>query len=130
MSEPAFTGPPSGRPRLLHAAATTYAARVGFAVLSFVSVLITARALGAEGRGSVAFLTMVGFFTAQLATLGIFQADANIAAREPHLTRRLAGTSLGLAAVSGVTAAGIVALLIAVFPDVGAGSDPELVALV
>lgn len=130
MSEPAFTGPPSGRPRLLHAAATTYAARVGFAVLSFVSVLITARALGAEGRGSIAFLTMVGFFTAQLATLGIFQADANFAAREPHLTRSLAGTSLGLSAVFGVTAAGIVALLIAIFPAVGAGSDPALVAVV
>ena len=130
MSEPSFTGPASERPSLLRAAATTYAARTGFSVLSFVSVLITARVLGADGRGSVAFLTMVGFFTAQLATLGIFQADANIAAREPHLTRRLAGTSVGLAAVFGATAAGIVAVLIALFPDVGAGSDPGLIALV
>lgn len=130
MSGTAFTGPPSERPRLLRAVATTYAARIGFSLLSFVSVLITARVLGADGRGSVAFLTMVGFLTAQLATLGIFQADANIAAREPHLTRRLAGTSLGLAALFGSMAAGIVALLIAAFPAVGAGSDPELVALV
>ena len=130
MSETAFTGPPPERPRLMRAAATTYVARIGFAVLSFASVLITARALGADGRGSIAFLTMVGFFTAQLATLGIFQADANIAAREPHLTRSLAGTSLGLAAIFGSIAAGVVALLIAAFPAVGAGSDPELVALV
>ncbi len=130
MSERDFTGPPSERPRLLRSAATTYAARVAFSVLSFASVLITARALGADGRGSVAFLTMMGYLTAQLATLGIFQADANIAAREPQLTRRLAGTSLGLAALFGVTAAGIVALLIALFPAVGADSDPELIALV
>ena len=130
MSKTAFTGPESRRPRLLRAAATTYAARLGFAVLSFASVLITARALGADGRGGIAFLTMVGFLTAQLATLGIFQANANIAAKEPHLTRGLAGTSLGLAAVFGALAAGIVASLIAIFPAVGAGSDPELVALV
>ena len=130
MSDNASTGPESGRPRLLHAAATTYASRIGFAVLSFASVLITARALGAEGRGSIAFLTMVGFFTAQLATLGIFQADANFAAREPHLTRSLAGTSLVLSAIFGTVAAGIVALLIAVFPAVGADSEPALIALV
>ena len=130
MSEPASTRPPSELPRLARAVATTYAARIGFSVLSFLSVLITARILGAEGRGSVAFLTMVGFLTAQLASLGIFQANANLAAREPHLNRRLAGTSLGLAAVFGSTAAGIVALLIALFPAVGADSDPELVALV
>lgn len=130
MSETASTGPPSRRPRLLQAAATTYAARIGFAVLSFVSVLITARALGAEGRGSIAFLTMVGFFTAQLATLGIFQADANFAAREPHLTRSLAGTSLWLSAIFGSLAAGLVGLLIALFPAVGADSETELVVLV
>jgi O-antigen/teichoic acid export membrane protein len=114
----------------LHAAATTYAARVAFAILSFASVLITARSLGAEGRGSIAFLTMVGFFTAQLATLGIFQADANFAAREPHLTTRLAGTSLVLSAIFGTIAAGSVALLIALFPAVGAESNPKLIALV
>ncbi|MDQ2676168.1 MAG: oligosaccharide flippase family protein [Actinomycetota bacterium] len=130
MSDPAPIGPSSKRPPLLRAAATTYVARIGFAVLSFASVLITARVLGAEGRGSIAFLTMVGFFTAQLATLGIFQADANFAAREPHLTRSLAGTSLWLSAIFGSIAAGIVALLIAIFPAVGAGSDAALVALV
>ena len=127
MSE---TVPTGQRPPLMRAALTTYAARIGFSVLSFASVLITARALGAEGRGSIAFLTMVGFLTAQLATLGIFQANANIAAREPQLTRALAGTSVGLAMVFGAVAAGIVAALIALFPAVGAGSDTQLVALV
>jgi O-antigen/teichoic acid export membrane protein len=61
--------------------------------------------------------------------MGIFQADANFAAREPSLTRALAGTSLVLAAVFGSIAAAIVAALIALFPAVGADSDPALVAL-
>jgi O-antigen/teichoic acid export membrane protein len=130
MNQTTFTGPRSERPRLLRSAATTYAARICFSVLSFGSVLITARVLGVEGRGSVAFLTMMGFLTAQFATLGIFQADANFAAREPHLTRSLAGTSLGLSALLGSGAAGAVVLLITLFPAVGAGSEPELIALV
>jgi len=130
MSETGVTSPPPGRPPLLRAAATTYAARIAFAVLSFASVLITARALGPEGRGSIAFVMTAGYLTSQLATFGIFQADANIAAREPHLTRSLAGTSAGLSAIFGLIAAAVVAVLIAAFPDIGGGSKPEDLALV
>lgn len=114
--------PSRDRPPLLRAAATTYATRVTFAVLSFVSVLITARVLGAEGRGGVAFVMTLGYITSQLATFGIFQADANLAAREPHLTRSLAGTSVGLSALFGLTAAAVVGLLIVAFPAIGGGS--------
>jgi len=109
---------------------TTYATTVGVAVISFANVLITARVLGASGRGAVAFLTTVAFFTSQLATLGIFQADANLAASEPRLTRSLAGTSVVLSALFGGLAAGLVGLLIATFPAVGAGSEPGLIVLV
>ena len=118
------------RPAFLPAVLTTYATTFGVAVLSFGSVLITARVLGASGRGSVAFLTTMAILTSQLATLGIFQADANFAAREPHLTRALAGTSVVLSALFGWSAGGLVALLVAIFPAVGAGSDPGLIALV
>jgi O-antigen/teichoic acid export membrane protein len=118
------------RPAFLPAVLTTYATTLGVAVLSFGSVLITARVLGATGRGSVAFLTTMAFLTSQLATLGIFQADANIAAREPDLTRSLAGTSVVLSALFGWLAGGVVAALVAIFPAVGAGSEPGLIALV
>src|SRR5918994_409221 len=121
---------PPPRPPFLRSAVSTYATNIAVAALSFGSVLITARVLGASGRGSVAFLTTVAFLTSQLATFGIFQANANFAAREPHLTRSLAGTSLGLSALFGALAAGVVALLVAVFPAVGGGSDPELLILV
>jgi O-antigen/teichoic acid export membrane protein len=118
------------RPAFLRSALTTYATTVGVASLSFCNVLITARVLGASGRGSVAFLTTVAFLTSQFATFGIFQADANFAAREPQLTRSLAGTSLALSVVFGGLAAGLVALLITIFPAVGGGSDAALIALI
>jgi O-antigen/teichoic acid export membrane protein len=109
---------------------TTYATTIGVALFSFANVLITARVLGASGRGAVAFLTTVAFLTSQLATFGIFQANANFAASEPRLTRSLAGTSLVLSVLLGGLAAGFVGLLIAVFPVVGAGSEPGLIVLV
>ncbi len=126
------TEAPSARPRppFFRSVATTYATTVGVALVSFCNVLITARVLGATGRGSVAFLTTVAFLTAQLATFGIFQADANIAASEPRLTRSLAGTSVVLSVLFGGLAAGFVGLLIATFPVVGAGSEPGLIVLV
>ncbi len=79
---------------------------MGVALVSFANVLVTARALGASGRGAVAFLTTVAFLTSQLATFGIFQANANFAAMEPRLTRSLAGTSVVLSVLFGGLAAG------------------------
>jgi O-antigen/teichoic acid export membrane protein len=103
---------------------------VAVAGLSFASVLITSRALGADGRGEVAFLTTIAYLTAQLATLGIPQANVNLAGREPHRSPRLAGTSVVLAGALGAAAAGIVALLITVFPAAGGTSPVWLQALV
>jgi O-antigen/teichoic acid export membrane protein len=114
----------------VRSATSTYATNIGVALFSFVSVLITARVLGADGRGSIAFLTTVAFLTSQVATLGIFQADANFAAREPRLTPSLAGTSAAMAAIFGLVGAVVVALIIAIFPAAGAGSAPALIALV
>jgi O-antigen/teichoic acid export membrane protein len=121
---------PPERPSLIRSAATTYLANIAVALCSFLSVLITARVLGAEGRGSVAFLTTVAYLTAQLATVGVYQANANFAARNPELVRDLAGTTLVLAGGFGAVAAGIVGGLVAVFPAVGGGSDTGLIVLV
>ena len=121
---------PRPRPPFLRSVVTTYATTLGVAVVSFANVLITARVLGASGRGAVAFLTTVAFLTSQLASFGIFQADANFAASEPRLTRSLAGTSVVLSVLFGGLAAGFVGLLIALFPVVGAGSEPGLIVLV
>jgi O-antigen/teichoic acid export membrane protein len=93
-------------------------------------VLITARALGAVGRGDIAFLTTIAYLTAQLSTLGVAQANANFAAREPELSRSLAGTSLALACLFGGTSALILGLVMAAFPDMTGNASAGLVVIV
>jgi O-antigen/teichoic acid export membrane protein len=115
---------------MARSAVMTYGTNLTVALLSFVSVLITARALGASGRGDVAFLTTVAYLTAQLSTLGVAQANANFAARQPHLSRSLAGTSLALAAICGGTAALILGSLMAVFPDMTGNAGKGLLVVV
>lgn len=118
------------RPSFARSAITTYGTNLAVALLSFVSVLITARALGAAGRGDIAFLTTIAFLTAQLSTLGVAQANANFAGRKPELSRALAGTSLALAAVCGGTAAVVLGGVMAVFPDMTGEASRGLLIVV
>jgi O-antigen/teichoic acid export membrane protein len=118
--------PRRSRPTFASAAFTTYAATIGAAVLSLANVLITSRALGPTGRGEFAFLTTVALLASALASLGIEEANGNLAAIVPGARRALASNSLVLAVVLGGAAAGIVALVIALAPAAGAGSDPKL----
>jgi O-antigen/teichoic acid export membrane protein len=108
----------------------TYGTNLAVALLSFVSVLITARALGAEGRGDIAFLTTIAFLTSQLATMGVAQANANFGASEPESTPRLAGTSVALALLAGVTAGVVLGSLMLAFPDLGGREGWLLLAIV
>ncbi|TML95506.1 MAG: hypothetical protein E6G10_28240 [Actinobacteria bacterium] len=109
------TGPrPLGR-----AAVATYGTTVLVAALSLGNVLVVGRALGPSGRGSVAFLTTVTYLVAQLATLGIAQANVNFAGREPASTPRLATNSVLLAAAGGSLAAGLTLALMALVPAAG-----------
>ena len=118
------------RPSFARSAATTYGTNLAVALLSFVSVLITARALGAIGRGDIAFLTTIAYLTAQLSTLGLAQANANFAAREPDLSPKLAGTSLTLAFVFGGTAALVLGGVMVVFPDMTGEASTGVLLLV
>ena len=108
----------------------TYGTNVAVAGLSFVSVLVTSRALGPEGRGEVAFMTTVGYLTAQLATFGIQQAIANLAGRRPALSPTLAGNGLVLSAALGGLAIGTVAVLFVAVPAAGGGAPGWQQALV
>jgi O-antigen/teichoic acid export membrane protein len=87
----------------------TFATQAGVASLSFLNVLIVARALGPAGRGTVALLTTVAFIASWLATLGADQGLGNLAALDAEGTGRLASTSLALAAVLG-TGAGLIVM--------------------
>jgi O-antigen/teichoic acid export membrane protein len=123
-------GAPTDRPSFVRAALGTLSANVGVAVLSFGNVLITARALGATGRGEVAFLTTIAFLTSQFATLGVEQYNANVAARRPDASPTIASTSLVMAALAGGLAGTLVAVLVVAFPDVAADAESALIALV
>jgi O-antigen/teichoic acid export membrane protein len=120
----------SGPPSLFVAALATYGTNVAVAVLSLANVLITARGLGPTGRGEVAFLTTVGFLTAQCATLGIQQANANLASRRPALTATLIANSVVFSVALGAVTAGIVALLAVALPSFAEVTSATLLALV
>lgn len=119
---------PDAAPRSspVRAAALTYGANVAGAVLSLLSVLIIARALGAEGRGNVAYLTALAWFTASMATVGLQEANANFAASDPAARRALATNSVVLSLVFGGAAIAILAALTAVVPAVAGEADPAL----
>ena len=74
-------------------------------------MLIVARVLGPAGRGDVAFLIAIATLTATLTQLGVHDANANFAGREPGRRRQLATNSLLLAAALGAAGGGFVAAL-------------------
>ncbi len=104
----------------------TYGTNLTVGVLSLVNVLVVSRTLGPAGRGSVAFLTAIAWFMSSLASAGVEEANANVAASEPHHRRALATNSLVLALLLGGLGAGVVTALIALVPAVGGPSSDGL----
>src|SRR6266700_566456 len=90
------------------------------------------RAISAEGsqrvtgteRRSAASATLITYGTNLAA--GVEEANANLAASEPHLRRALATNSVALALLLGTLATGVVAALIELFPAVAGPSSSGL----
>lgn len=130
MTEPiAPTGTPDAAPPGLshrrafaRRALATYGTSGATAILSLLNVLVISRTLGATGRGGVAFLMTVAYLSAQLASLGIQQAMANIGGREAAVRRHLAGNALVFTALLSLLAVGGVVLLTVLVPAAGGGS--------
>jgi O-antigen/teichoic acid export membrane protein len=112
----------------MHAAAGTYAANAGVALLSLVNVLVIARSLGPVGRGEVAFLIAVSMLCGHLVSLSLQEANANLAASEPRLRPGLATNSVLFALVLGAFAAVAVAIGVHFFPALG-GPVPHTLLL-
>jgi O-antigen/teichoic acid export membrane protein/O-antigen ligase len=104
---------------LIRAAVGSFGTNVLTAGLSLVQVLIVARVLGPSGRGQVAFLIAVATLTGQLASLGMQEANVNLAGAQPALRRSLATNSLIASLLLGTAGALVVAGLVHVFPAVG-----------
>ncbi len=116
-------------PSFVSSAVATYATNVAASALALGNVMITAWALGAVGRGEVAFLTTIAYLTSQVASLSVHQALVNAAGREPTRTPALLGTAIAVALVTGAGGAGLVALLVALVPAVGGSAPTGLLAL-
>jgi O-antigen/teichoic acid export membrane protein len=114
------------RPSFFAAATFTYGTNLAVAVLSLVNVLLVARTLGPSGRGGVAFLTAIAWFTSNLATLGVQEANANLAGAESTARRSLATNSVLFALLFGLGATALLVGLIGLFPAVGGDSSSGL----
>jgi O-antigen/teichoic acid export membrane protein len=114
------------RPSFARSALQTYSTQVIAAFLSLGNVLIVARVLGPEGRGSVALLTAMAWLSASLATLGIQEANSNLAASEPATRPALATNSALFSIVLGGLTIFVLGALIAAFPAVAGDTDPTL----
>ena len=114
------------RASFLSSALLTYGSNIAFAFLSFLNVLVVSRALGPVGRGDVVFLTAIAWVSTHVATMGVQEANANLAGSEPRLRRALASNSILFAALFGLLALGALGLLIAAFPEIAGDSDPTL----
>jgi O-antigen/teichoic acid export membrane protein len=110
-------------------AAATYGTNLAVAVLSLLNVLVTARTLGPAGRGELALLTTIAILTANLAAFGLYEANANIGGAEPQHRGSLAANSVLIALLLGGTAAGIVALLVGLFPSLGGEARTAVLVL-
>jgi O-antigen/teichoic acid export membrane protein len=117
------------RPGFLPAAMQTFGAQVVVAFLSLGNVMIVSRALGPSGRGDIAFLTAIAMISSNLATMGVHEANVNLAGSEPRLRRALAGNSLLMSGVFGALAIAAVVALVLMAPAVAGGVNPWLLAL-
>jgi O-antigen/teichoic acid export membrane protein len=117
------------RPGFLSSAVQTFGSQVAVAVISLGNALIVARALGPTGRGDVVFLTTIAFIVSSLATVGVQEANVNVAGSHPHLRRTLATNSIILSFLFGCLAIAAVAVLVILVPDAGGDSETVLLAL-
>jgi O-antigen/teichoic acid export membrane protein len=97
----------------------------------FVAVVLVSRALGPEGRGTVAFITVTAIVAATVARLGVTEATTVFAAERPALRPALLANLLlsvtGAATVAAVVVCGGLLLAPSLRPP-GVG-DAELAAL-
>lgn len=107
----------------------TFGSSVLAAATSLINVMVTARILGAAGRGQLAFLITVALLGAHLFALGVHQAVANLAAGLPDRSAKIAGTSMGLSMLLGLAGAASMFGILQAFPTVLEGEPWWLSAI-
>ncbi|MFI7544846.1 polysaccharide biosynthesis C-terminal domain-containing protein [Actinoplanes sp. NPDC049599] len=97
--------PADRRPPMFRATIQTYGSYLVASAGGLANVVLTARMLGASGRGEVAFLTSVAGMVAFLASLSAYEAMINISGALPERRPALAGAGVVLAGVLGTLGA-------------------------
>lgn len=114
------------RPSFAKASLATFGTQVGAALIGLVNVLVMSRILGPAGRGDVVFLTTITMLTAGISSIGVGQANVNLAGSRPAVRPALATNSLLFAVAFGALAAGVLAALIELVPSAGGDVDSTL----
>jgi O-antigen/teichoic acid export membrane protein len=117
------------RPGFLSSAVQTFGAQIAVAVISLGNALVVSRALGPSGRGDVVFLTTIAYIVSSLATVGVQEANVNLAGAQPGLRRALATNSILLSALFGCLAIAAVTALVILVPAAGGAAKTSLLAL-
>jgi O-antigen/teichoic acid export membrane protein len=94
-----------------------------------VASIVLARALGPEGRGSVAFVTVLALLTARTVKVGLGPATSILVAERPAARPTLLSNLLGFSLVSGLVGAALVTGGLLVLGVEPAGIDGELLVL-
>ncbi|GIE79399.1 hypothetical protein Aph02nite_53490 [Actinoplanes philippinensis] len=115
----AQTLPEDRRPSMLRAAMQTYGSYLAGSAVSLANVVLTARLLGATGRGEIAFLTTVSGLIAFLASLSASEAMINISGAYPERRPALAGAGVVLAGALGGLGAAVAWIIFWVMPAPG-----------
>ncbi|MBL7262306.1 oligosaccharide flippase family protein [Paractinoplanes lichenicola] len=113
------TLPADRRPPMFRAAVQTYGSYLIASAGGLANVVLTARLLGADGRGEIAFLTTVASLVAFVASLSAYEAMINISGARPEERPALAGAGLVLTGVLGTLGAAGAGIIIWAVPTQG-----------
>jgi O-antigen/teichoic acid export membrane protein len=97
--------------------------------LMLLNVLITARALGVEDRGAIAFLLVVAGLSSQAVLFGVHDANVLYGAGSRTTRGRLATNSVVLAVLFGALSMSVVLVLTTAVPALRGPASPELILL-
>ena len=105
------------RRSLAQSSGTALAARALGVAISVASGIITARALGPEGKGSLAFLSTVAAFAVRAASAGLDGSFAHFHVAQRRPLAKCLGALVWITAIAGLTAGVVCELLVVVWPS-------------
>lgn len=104
-------------PDLTGKVAETFSTRIFLILLSLITSILVARALGPEARGLYAVALTIAMIGVQLSNLGLHSSNTFQIAKNPGLMPSLLGNSLSISFIFGSFCAAIAGAVFYIFPD-------------